>query len=223
MELLDDNYRSNRFNRSIEDLIENGYETDAYRYIREGFEIFKKNPGLFILFTIIVFGISWALSELRFGPLINIFIGPCLAAGWYLAAQRLSHNQDLEIRHFFDGFKYWQKLVPYQVVATIFILFGMILLLFPGIYLGVSYLFIIPIILFYRDDLSLMDTLEGSRKVITKKWWNFLGFIGLLFLVNLAGVLALGVGLFVSIPTSACAMYMFYEDVFGVDTANLEI
>lgn len=222
MEILDDNYTNDAFNRNIDDLVENGYETDANRYIREGWELFKKNPGFFIGFLLINGLISWALSEVRLGQLANIFISPCLSAGWYIVARKLSHNKSVEFKNFFDGFKFWQKLVPFYVVAMIFVLLATLLLIFPGIYLGVSYLFIIPIILFYGEDLPLMDVLEGSRRVITKKWWNIFGFLCLLFLLNVAGALALGVGLLVTIPTSILAVYMAYEDIFGVATDDLE-
>jgi hypothetical protein len=215
MEVLDDNYRSNPNNRTIEDLMENGYETDAYRYIREGWELFKKNAGLFVAFTLVVLLINIGLSEVKLGFIANLFISPCLIAGWYLVARKVSYNETVEFKDFFDGFQHWQKVVPFYLVAEIFMIIGLVCLILPGIYLAVSYLFVIPIILFYQSDLSLMEVLEGSRNVITKKWWNFLGFIGLLILVNVAGALCLGVGLLASIPTSVCATYMAYEDLFG--------
>ena len=227
MEVLDDSYQGDKFSRTIEDLIENGYETDVYRYIREGWEIFKKNAGLFIAFTLV-----WALFNgvtydtqitpwftIKYGGLLNVLIGPCLTAGWYIAARRTSHGQELRFEHFFDGFKLWAKVIPFHLVAMIFMAIGMVFLVLPGIYLAVSYVFVIPIIVLYKEDLPLMDTLEGSRKVISKKWWNFFGFGFLLLGVNILGVLALGIGVLVSVPVSACAMYAAYEDIFG---ANLE-
>jgi hypothetical protein len=222
MELLDDDYRSQNLNRSIDDLVENGYQTDASRYIREGFELFKKEPGLLIVYLLVVGLISWALSEVRLGQLAQIFIGPCLTAGWYIVARRLSHNKSVEFKQFFDGFKQWQRLVPVYLIGAIFMVIGFIFLVIPGIYLAVAYIFIIPITLFYDRELPLVDVLEGSRKVVTKKWWNLFGLLWLILGINILGALALGFGLLVSVPTSVMALYMAYEDIFGVPTEDLE-
>jgi len=217
MELLDDEYYgADKYNRTIEDLIENGYETDVYRYIREGWELFKKNAGLFVAFTVIFGLLSWGLNEVKFGQLLSALISPCLTAGWFIVARKTSMNEHVEFGNFFDGFKLWQKVVPYYIVATIFTIIGFVCLLIPGFYLAVCYIFVIPLILFYDEDLPLMDVLEGSRKVVTKKWWNFFGFFWLVVLVNIAGALCLGVGLLASIPVSMCALYAAYEDIFGI-------
>lgn len=222
MELLDEDgkFALGAHNRTVDDLLANGYETDAYRYIREGWEIFRKGAGFFVAFTVITGAIGYLFSEVRFGSLLSILVMPCLTAGFLIAAKRISHLQPLEFGHFFDGFKLWQKIIPYALVSQIFMVIGLVFLVLPGIYLAVSYLFVAPMILFYREDLPLIDHLEASRKVVTKNWWNFLGFVGLLILVNLAGAICFGIGLLASIPVSACAVYAAYEDVFGVGSED---
>lgn len=202
--------------RTLEDLNLHGYSTDVYRYIDEGWKIFMKNPLYFILFTLLYIAIGFALMKLRFGTIGEIFITPCLWAGYMLVARRLSFNQHVDFKDFFSGFNQWDRLVPVSFIATVFMVIGLIFLVLPGIYLAVGYLFIAPLVLFYPRELSLLEILEGSRQVITKKWWNFLGFAGLLLLINIVGIICLGVGILVSFPVSICAIYAAYEDVFGV-------
>ena len=102
-------------------------------------------------------------------------------------------------------------ILPY---ARVFILF--LFLMIPMIYLAVAYIFIVPIVAFYRGELELMEILEASRKVITKKWWNFVGLFFLLGLLNIIGAFCLIVGLLVTIPISGIAIYTAYKDIFGV-------
>jgi hypothetical protein len=53
--------------------------------------------------------------------------------------------------------------------------------------------------------------------VVFKKFFNWLGFIFLIGLFNIAGAICLGVGLLVTIPTSMCAIYVAFEDVVGTN------
>jgi uncharacterized membrane protein len=54
-----------------------------------------------------------------------------------------------------------------------------------------------------------------SRKTISKHWWKFLGFLIVLGLVNLGGLLLCFVGIFLTIPTSFAALMYAYEDIFN--------
>jgi hypothetical protein len=54
-----------------------------------------------------------------------------------------------------------------------------------------------------------------SRKTISKHWWTFLGFILVLGLVNLLGLMLCCVGVFVTVPISLAALMYAYEDIFN--------
>jgi hypothetical protein len=62
-----------------------------------------------------------------------------------------------------------------------------------------------------------VKALDISRKLVSKKFFNWLGFLLLIVLFNVAGALCLLVGLFVTIPSSICAIYVAYEDVVGLN------
>jgi uncharacterized membrane protein len=54
-----------------------------------------------------------------------------------------------------------------------------------------------------------------SRKTISLHWWKFFGFLLVLGLLNLAGLVACLVGFFVTLPVSLAALMYAYEDIFS--------
>ena len=93
---------------------------------------------------------------------------------------------------------------------------GFALLILPGIYLAVAYLFAQPLVIDKGAD--FWQAMETSRKLITKKWFSFFGLLLVLFLLNLAGAILLGVGLLVTIPLSSCILAAAYEDIVGLNS-----
>ena len=95
---------------------------------------------------------------------------------------------------------------------------GFILLIIPGIYLSVGYLFVTMLIIDKR--MQFWQAMETSRKIVTKKWWSFLGLIILLGLLNFVGALLLGIGLLVTVPWSVCILGAAYADIVGLEPAE---
>lgn len=67
------------------------------------------------------------------------------------------------------------------------------------------------------NNSSAWQSMEISRKIVSKKYFNWIGFMLLLGLVNFAGALCFLIGLLVTIPTTLCAMYVAYEDVVSLN------
>jgi len=100
-----------------------------------------------------------------------------------------------------------------SLVAGLFIGIGTILLVIPGIYLAVAYLFASYLVVDRRLD--FWPAMELSRRTVTPRWFGYFAFMLLLALLNLAGALLLGLGLLVTIPLSFCAVTAAYADLFG--------
>ena len=91
---------------------------------------------------------------------------------------------------------------------------GFLCLILPGIYLFVAWIFTFPLIVDRRLD--FWPAMRLSRKIISKHWWKFLGFLIVLGLINLAGMAACCVGLFITFPVTFAALTYAYEDITGV-------
>ncbi len=202
----------NKIKEKADYLIQQGYQTDAGSYIRRGWEIFQENMGLFIAYTLLMILISVVAAFIPFGSLL--VTGP-LTAGFYIVARKISRGEPYEFGTFFKGFDFFVPLLLYTLICGIFVALGLVALILPGIFLAVAYTFAPLFIVFAR--MEFWDGMEYSRKLITKKWWNIFGLILLLMLINMAGTLALIVGLLFTIPLSYCAIYAAFEDIVGTE------
>lgn len=183
--------------------------------LKRGWEMYKTNPGLFIAFFLIIIAVSAGATYFLedFASLVTIFISPALTAGFYLAANRVSREEVLEFSHFFDGFKFWFPVVVVTLVTGILTVLGILALIIPGIYLGVAYSFAMLFVIFAGTE--FWTSMEFSRKLITRIWWRFFAFLLLLIVINLVGLLFLGVGLLITGPVSYLAIYAAFEDLTG--------
>lgn len=86
-----------------------GRSVDAGRgwaWIAEGFELFKKEPGLWIGIVLVFFVIMVALSIVPFlGVIAAYLLLPVFGGGMMLGCQSLQRDGTLEMGHLFAGFK----------------------------------------------------------------------------------------------------------------------
>lgn len=209
----------------IDALIQRGYTVKIGEYISQGWELFKKNAGGYIGFTIVLVLLGLVVNRIDaaaspLGTVINLVVTGPLFAGWYIVAFKQLRNRLPEFADFFKGFNNFLPFFLVYLVTGILIGLGFILFIIPGIYLAVAYMFSMPFAVAQRMD--FWSAMEASRKLITKNWFSFFGFSLLLFLINLGGALLLGVGLLVTIPLSACAVAAAYADIVGVSSEAIE-
>jgi len=208
---------------SIDSILRRDYTVKIGKYISEGWELFKKNAGGFVGFTVVVILINLALGKVQqsaspLGSLLSLLISGPLNAGAFIVAFKLLRNRQTAFGDFFKGFNNYLPLFLVSLVSGIFIFLGCLLLLIPGIYLAVSYLFAMPLVI--DKKMNFWDAMEVSRKVITKNWFAFFGFVLVIVLINIAGVIPLGLGLLVTIPLSTCAIAAAYADVIGLPNGS---
>jgi uncharacterized membrane protein len=188
-------------------------------YFKVGWELFKKYPAGFVGYFIIVVVISVVL---RWVPMLGWIAGLVLVsplnAGFFVVSAKLLKNQTPEFVDFFSGLKfYFLQLVLFGVVSSVLITIGLILLIVPGIYLIVSYLFALMFIM--DRGLDFWPAMETSRRAVQTRWFNFFLLLLLLALLNIGGLLLLGVGLLVTVPLTHCIVTAAYDDIFGLQSA----
>jgi hypothetical protein len=195
-------------------------EVKSGDYFRTGWEIFKKFPvgfaGYFIFTAVITFVLKFIPI---IGPLTAFIIAIPLNAGFFVVSAKLLNNQVPEFADFFSGLKLFQQLALLGVASSIIIIIGFFFLIVPGIYLLVSYAFAIMLVI--DRGLEFWPAMETSRRSVQTNWFKIFGFLLLLFLLNLGGVLALGLGLLVTAPLSHCILTAAYADIFGIKSAHL--
>jgi uncharacterized membrane protein len=207
----------------LEGLLQKSYAVKIGDYIGTGWETFKKNPGGFVGFTLVVFLINVAVAKINqsaspVGTLISLLVSGPLNAGFLIVAFKLLKNRATTFGDFFRGFNNFLPLFLVSLVSSVMIGIGFVLLLLPGIYLAVAYTFALPLVL--EKKMNFWDAMEFSRKLISKNWFSFFGFAFVLVLVNLAGGLLLGVGLLVTIPLTICAIAAAYADIVGLPPSS---
>lgn len=232
----------------IQELIDNGYDFDIGRYISEGFDIVKKEFGLFVGFTLVLFLIYTAAS---FVPFASFIVGAPLLAGFYLTAHKVLKNEIIEFGDFFKGFDYFAQLLIQQLFIMLIMLVVMVpvfLLIFAGVamtgsssgqatlgilffllmiivmigvfYVAISYSFAQHFIIF--GNMQAWDAMEASRKIVAKNFFPVLGLGLLAGLINLVGALLCFVGLLFTLPATYAAFYVAFRDIMQFDETEEE-
>ena len=154
------------------------------RCMREGWEAFKRRPGLLIAQMIVLFilsGIVSKLSESLFGK--NTFEGQLvmnlwnlaatvIAAGWSYTALKVLRGKQAEFGELFSGFSHFWPIVIANVLTIIAVLVGLALLVIPGIIiaLGLSQW----MLLIMDQNVGGMEALKGSWRMMQGYKWALL-------------------------------------------------
>ena len=186
-------------------------------YFKTGWGLFKQYPGGFVGFCLINLLIQGVLNSLSYvGAVASVAVTSPLFMGNFIVSAKLLQGQTPEFRDFFAGFRYFLPLLLLSLIAGLFIGIGTLLLIIPGIYLAVAYLFASYLVVDRRMD--FWPAMELSRRTVNPRWFGFFAFMLLLVLLNLAGAVLLGVGLLVTIPVSFCAVTVAYAEIFGLQS-----
>jgi Tfp pilus assembly protein PilF/uncharacterized membrane protein len=182
-------------------------------YLKAGWHLFKQYPGGFIGFTALFLLIQGGLGALPKVGWMVLFIQYPLMFGFVAVSSRLMQGERPQFGEFFEGFRFFLTLFLLGVVSQIFICLGLILLVVPGVYLTVAF-FLAPWFVLDRK-VGFWEAMQSSRRAVRPHWFELFGLFLLIILVNLLGIVALGVGLLVTIPVGWCALTAFFASRVG--------
>ena len=207
--------KESHFKENIEDQGQN-----FLSYIEKAIKLFKKEPALFILFTFIHFSIIWMFfsmneSNNNLVSFIYILITPSINAGYYLVANKIYHDEKVELKTFFEGFDYFMPLAIVGIITAIIVLIGFVFFIVPGIYFSMVLSFAPLFVIFYKLD--SISAIKNSFKVFNKNLINFLFFFLMLIAINIGGILLFGFGLLITVPISHIAIYFAFRDIIIVE------
>jgi len=193
--------------------------------IRFGWETTKNNLGFFILLLLIAFPISAASSIIQkiFGDkvlsvnillvVINSILSTVINIGFIKIALKFCDGQKAAIGDLFSAGKLF---LPYLVGAILFLLIvfgGLILLIVPGVIWSFKFGFFGYFMV--EKGLEPSEALRRSALITQGAKWDLFVFWLLLMLINLAGVAALFIGLFVTLPITIIANAFVYRKLLS--------
>jgi len=110
------------------------------------------------------------------------------------------------------GKVFW-KYIAGTIIYALIVLVGLILLIVPGIYWGIKYMFYAYLIV--DEDLGPIEAIKKSGEITQGSKGTLFWLAIVCYLVLLLGLICCGVGLFLAIPTVLLAIAFAYRRLMG--------
>jgi serine/threonine protein kinase/capsular polysaccharide biosynthesis protein len=205
------------------EILARDYALDIGSCLRRGWALVKSDFWPLVGITALMLALLSAVSS--FGEVtrsagnvhfntsaLGFLLGGPLMGGLYLYYLKKIRGEPVRVETAFSGFSHsLLHLILASFVTGVLTVLGFLCLILPGIFLCVAWLFTLPLVIDKRLD--FWPAMRVSLKTISKHWWKFLGFLIILALVNLGGLLLCLVGVFITLPISFAALMYAYEDI----------
>jgi hypothetical protein len=184
---------------------------------------FKKQFGLFtaVLLTILA---AWAVLEIvviagqRFGILLwavmhlafLIFVAG-VELGLLQICRALSDGKAPTFADTFAHLSLGPKFLAVQILYLLMVVIGLLLLVVPGVYLGVRYALFG--FCFADGDTNLLRCFQQSALLSKGATTGLLGILAALLVLNVLGACLLALGLFIAVPLSVLIMTDVYRQL----------
>ena len=193
---------------TIEQYVQRRATVDISSALSRGWALLRDNMPILVGASLL----AWLMTCV---PVVGWLLGFVLLGGLDYLFLRRMRGETVQIGDIFAGFNLaFLNLVMCGLVKCLLICLGLIACILPGIYLGVGYVFAIPLVIDKKMD--FWPAMELSRQVVHKHWWSTFALVIVLALVAFAGFLVCGVGALITIPLASAAFLYVYEDLFGV-------
>ncbi|GIT97401.1 DUF975 family protein [Sulfurovum sp. TSL1] len=220
--------------RNVQNIPE--YDFDIIEMIKTGFNRIEGVKGIFlaafVVYVVIAVVVQVILGTFFPSPpppaepnylnqmIVTILSYPILMpliVGVIMLAIRYSRGERLAFQSIFHYYHLTGRLSLAALFIYIMTVIGFVLLIIPGIYLSVAYIFTLPLIA--DKGMDIWEAMETSRKAVTKHWFKVFGLFLLLSIIMTLGALALGIGLIWAVPLLFVTLYgLLYPLIFdGVE------
>lgn len=105
-----------------------------------GWRIFAKNPGMWLLLTIVLVVLVLVLGTVPLGGLAIVLLAPVVGGGLLYGAAEIEAGRPLEIKHLWQGFKDQARLTPLLGLGAVTLGAGALSLLIIAGFMGGSML-----------------------------------------------------------------------------------
>jgi hypothetical protein len=179
------------------DMIARAPKLEIGAAISRSWEFYKANFWGLVGGTFIVIAVQIVAGLIPFlGALANLLLGGVFLGGLYHFYLRRLRGQTADVSDVFAGF-------------SLLTCLGMLLLIIPGIYLAVAWVFTAPLII--DKKLEFWTAMEVSRRVVTAQWWRLFGLMIVAGFLAALGILGCVVGIIFTIPFVYSALVVAYE------------
>jgi len=195
-----------------------------------GWKSFKENKWLFVQVSLLYFLVSIVPSIIDFisnmgniaddpifkvlSVVINIaffILGLIIPIGYTYILLSVVDGVSVGVRDLFSTRGIFWKFLLASIVSSIMIAVGFFLLIIPGVFLTVSFIFWGYIVV--DQKVSAIQSLKKSYHMTKGYRWRMLGFLAMAFLINIVGFILIGLGLLVTVPVTALALTHLYRHI----------
>jgi len=185
--------------------------------IKYGWTKFKENVELSLLTTLLLLAVGSMSGgkEAHFGSfLFNIGVIVfmiIIRIGYTKIFLRIYDGNKPKFSEIFQEYSMFWRYLGVSILTPLVVLGGLILLIIPGIIWAVRFSFA-PVIVI-DTKMGPINSMKESYAITKGNFWKLLLFWIVLGLLNLAGLILIGVGLLASIPVSTLAYIYIYRNL----------
>lgn len=184
-----------------------------------GWKKLQENVGPLLTAALAILAVNvifWLLGSGFLGGLFKLigwFVSILISMGVIRIALKIVDGKPVETA---DLFQRADQALPYfiaSVIVGIMVGIGFIFLIIPGIYLAITFGFFGYNIV--DKEHGIVESIEQSAAITRAQKGDLFVFGVALFLFNLAGAIALGIGLLITVPVSMLALAYVYRKLSG--------
>jgi hypothetical protein len=202
------------------DLILRAPKLDVFMTVERSWELLKANFWPLVAATAAALIAQTLLNLIPFiGFIFSALLSAVFTGGLYLQYLKLMRGYQPQFGEVFCGFSIaFIPLMLGGLVSSMLTAFGLILLILPGVYLYVSWIFTAMLIIDRKYD--FWPAMEISRRVVTAQWWRVFVLLIMAGILGSLGFLALFIGVFFTIPIFFGSVAVAYETLFNPPGGN---
>lgn len=204
--------------------IESERSVDVFEILKISWNTFKINAKFLLTLSLIYFGIRFAEGIVQkmvakdswsfmLATVIIAAFNILIAIGVIQIFLKISRGREADYGEIIDGGKYFWKFIGGSILYGLIVLAGYLLLIIPGIIWQYKYAMFSYLII--DKDMSPIDALKESGRIMYGFKWKLFFLQLLMFVVAIVGLLLLGIGLLAAIPVMTLMQVIFYRIVAG--------
>jgi uncharacterized membrane protein len=140
---------------------------------------------------------------------LNVLLGACILVAWTRVSLDITSDKNPSVDAIRAEFKNFLTYLFTFFVFQLALIVGFMLLIIPGIYVAVTYNWFAYLIA--EKHYGAKESLKQSARLVDGARWQILKFFFAIVGLNILGLLALVVGLFVTVPMSMIAGALIYR------------